>query len=133
MCRSWSIIYSLLVVSSFTGIIIGSVLNVIQGHLPCRIWLPYNINTSLFFWIISIQQMLSIFFASVINVGTETLIFGLFLQTCAQFEIFENRLCKLVASKTTKCLKYSSVPSDNERLIISEYVHHHLSIYKLVT
>ncbi|GAB1867161.1 Odorant receptor [Camponotus japonicus] len=128
--RSWSIKYSLLVASSFTGVTIGSVLNVMQGHLPCRIWLPYDINASPLFWIIFIQQILSIFFASVINVGTETLIFGLFLQICAQFEIFESRLRKLVARKTTKCLKYSSIPSDNKRLIISQHIHHHLSIYK---
>ncbi|XP_029678894.1 odorant receptor 22c-like, partial [Formica exsecta] len=52
------------------------------------------------------------------------------LQTCAQFEIFESRLRKLIANKTIKCLEYSSVPPDNGRLIISEYIHHHLSIYK---
>ncbi|KAL6431328.1 hypothetical protein ACFW04_007173 [Cataglyphis niger] len=82
------------------------------------------------FLITSIQQILSVCFASIINVGTETLVFGLFLQTCAQFEIFESRLHKLIANKTIKCLGYPSVQSDNGRLIISECIHHHLTIYK---
>ncbi|CAL1679065.1 unnamed protein product [Lasius platythorax] len=128
--RSCSIKYSLLVMSSLTSVTIRSVLQVMENQLPYRIWMPYNCNKSPIFWIISIQQIISVLFAAFISVGTETLVFGLFLQTCAQFEIFESRLRKLLANKTTKCLGYSSASSDNKRLIISEYIHHHLSIYK---
>ncbi|KAL6431337.1 hypothetical protein ACFW04_007174 [Cataglyphis niger] len=109
---------------------IGAVLNIMQGHLPYRIWVPYDIDASPMFLITSIQQIITVFFASFINVGTETLVFGLFLQTCAQFEIFESRLRKLIANKTITYLGYSSVPLDNKRLIISDCIQHHLSIYK---
>ncbi|KAL6431335.1 hypothetical protein ACFW04_007174 [Cataglyphis niger] len=128
--RSWSIKYSLLVASSFSSGMIGAVLNIMQGHLPYRIWVPYDIDASPMFLITSIQQIITVFFASFINVGTETLVFGLFLQTCAQFEIFESRLRKLIANKTITYLGYSSVPLDNKRLIISDCIQHHLSIYK---
>ncbi|KYQ56696.1 Putative odorant receptor 45a [Trachymyrmex zeteki] len=102
--RSYSIKYSLLATSSVTGTTIGSVLNVMQGHLPYRIWLPCNYNVSTTFWIISIHQIITLIFATVINVGTETLVFGLILQTCAQFEILESRLHKLIINKTIKYL-----------------------------
>ncbi|KAF3054596.1 Odorant receptor 026 [Nylanderia fulva] len=129
--RSYSMKYFILVMSSLTSVTIRSVLQVMENHLPYRIWMPYtNYNKPSTFWIISIQQIISVIFAAFISVGTETLVFGLILQTCAQFEIFETRLRKLLANKTTKCLGYSSAPSDKKRIIISEYIHHHLSIYK---
>ncbi|KAL6261267.1 hypothetical protein P5V15_008789 [Pogonomyrmex californicus] len=137
--RSCSIKYSLLATSSVTGVTIRSVLNVIQGHLPYRVWLPYNFNnTSPMFLITSIQQIITVIFVTIINVGTETLVFGLFLQTCAQFEIFENRLHKLIANKTSeklikdkiRCIEKSLSSSNNDKAIISKYVYHHLKIYK---
>lgn len=90
------------------------------------------------FWITSIQQIITVVFVTIINVGTETLVFGLFLQTCAQFEIFESRLRKLVINKTNKLMKneekylgHSCSSSNKEEAVISKYVYHHLKIYKL--
>ncbi|XP_071562578.1 odorant receptor 46a-like [Temnothorax nylanderi] len=134
--RSCSIKYSLLATCSVSGVTIRSVLNAIQGHLPYRVWLPYDYNTPSMFWITSIQQIITVIFCTIINVGTETLVFGLFLQTCAQFEIFESRLRKLVMNKTNKLMKtevryqeYLS-PSSNKEEMISKYIYHHLEIYK---
>ncbi|XP_072762545.1 uncharacterized protein [Anoplolepis gracilipes] len=126
--RSCSIKYSLLATGSITGTTVRSVLNVTQGYLPYRVWVPYDIDTSPMFMITSIQQIVTLVFATIINVGTETLVFGLCLQTCAQFEIFENRLHKLISNKIAKYLKPAS--STKKKTIISEYIHHHLSIYK---
>ncbi|XP_018355221.1 PREDICTED: uncharacterized protein LOC108756126 [Trachymyrmex septentrionalis] len=135
--KSCSIKYSLLATSSVTGVTVRSVLNAIQGQLPYRVWLPYDFNVSPMFWITSIQQIITVIFVTIINVGTETLVFGLFLQTCAQFEIFESRLKKLVTNKTNKLMKnkityleHSSPSSNKEKAIISKYIHHHLKIYK---
>ncbi|XP_011067880.1 PREDICTED: odorant receptor Or2-like [Acromyrmex echinatior] len=113
--KSCSIKYSLLATSSVTGVTVRSVLNAMQGQLPYRVWLPYDFNVSPIFWITSVQQIITVIFVTIINVGTETLVFGLFLQTCAQFEIFE---------------KHSSPSSNEEKAIISKYIHHHLKIYK---
>jgi len=63
-----------------------------------------------------------------IATGTDTLIFGLVLRTCAQLEIFESRLHKLIINKTIKYLEHA-LSSSNETGI-SECVRHHLSIYK---
>ncbi|XP_011067876.1 PREDICTED: odorant receptor Or2-like [Acromyrmex echinatior] len=128
--RSCSIKYSLLATSSLTGGTIGSVLNVMQGHLPYRIWLPCNYNVSTIFWTISIHQMVTTIFATMINVGTETLIFGLILQTCAQFEILESRLHKLIINKTVKYLGHASCLLNENKAGLSECICHHLSIYK---
>ncbi|KYN30668.1 Putative odorant receptor 71a [Trachymyrmex septentrionalis] len=128
--RSCSIKYSLLATSSITGGTIGSVLNIMQGHLPYRIWLPCDYNVSTIFWTVSIHQVVTIIFATVINVGTETLVFGLILQTCAQFEILESRLQKLIINKTVKYLRHASCLSNENKTGLSECICHHLSIYK---
>ncbi|XP_029178805.1 odorant receptor Or1-like isoform X2 [Nylanderia fulva] len=128
--RSCSIKYSLLATGSITSWTIGAVINVMQGHLPFKVWLPYDYNKSLMFWITSIQQIITLIFATIINVGTETLIFGLFLQTCAQFDIFESRL-QLAINKTARSRKdFSCISSEKEGTPISRYIHHHLIIYK---
>lgn len=101
-----------------------------QGDLPYRVWLPYDYNKSLMFWITSIQQIMTLIFATIINVGTETLIFGLFLQTCVQLEIFKCRL-QLAINKTARSRKdLSCSSSEKEGITISRYIYHHLSIYK---
>ncbi|GAB1867164.1 Odorant receptor [Camponotus japonicus] len=128
--KSCSIMYLLLVVSSASGVTAGSVLDIMQGHLPYRVWVPYDTNASPIFWIMSIQQILSVFLAAIISVGTESLIFGLFLQTCAQFEIFECRLHKLMNNKIASYLNHLPVSPNNEKVTISKYIHHHLCIYK---
>ncbi|KYN28938.1 Odorant receptor 46a, isoform A [Trachymyrmex cornetzi] len=122
--------YLLLAMSSLTGVIIGSVLNIMQGQLPCRIWLPFDYNVSLVFWIISIQQVIAMIAGTIINIGTETLVFGLILETCAQFEIFENRLHKLINNKTVKYLENTFCSLNEDKTGISKCIRHHLSIYK---
>ena len=122
--------YLLLAMISLTGVIIGSVLNIMQEQLPCRIWLPLNYNVSLVFWIISIQQVIAIIAGTIINVGTETLVFGLILETCVQLEIFENRLHKLINNKTVKYLKNAFCSLNEDKTEISKCIRHHLSIYK---
>jgi len=115
---------------SLTGVTIGSLLNIIHGYLPYRVWLPYDSNIAVMFWITSVQQIVSLIFATVINVGTETLISGLILQTCTQIEIFQNRLHKLIISKTATRMKHSLASSRSS--LFSEYIRHHLGIYELV-
>ncbi|XP_019887005.1 odorant receptor 42b isoform X2 [Ooceraea biroi] len=128
--RSSSIKYSLLATGSITSFTIRSLLNVLQGHLPYRVWLPYDSDESLMFWITSIHQIITLIFATIINVGTETLIFGLFLQTCVQLEIFESRLHKLIINKTAGYREYfSRASSDGKETIIAGYIRHHLSIF----
>jgi len=118
-------------VCSLTGITVASVLNIIHGYLPYRAWLPYDFNITAVFLITSVQQIISLIFATVINVGTETLISGLILQMCAQIEIFQNRLRKLIISKTAMHMKRFA-SSNATSSLFSECIRHHLGIYELV-
>ncbi|EFN79917.1 Odorant receptor 46a, isoform A [Harpegnathos saltator] len=134
--RSCSIKYSILATSSLSCVTIRSVLNAMQGILPYRAWLPYDSTLSLAFWITSIQQMISLVFATIISVGTETVVCGLFLQTCAQLEIFERRLHKLVIGRTVEKAAngqrgwYSADPQLHDKRMISGNMRHHLGIYE---
>jgi len=53
--------------SSLTGVTIGSLLNIIHGYLPYRVWLPYDSNIAAMFWITSVQQIVSLIFATIIR------------------------------------------------------------------
>ncbi|XP_011067878.1 PREDICTED: odorant receptor 22b-like [Acromyrmex echinatior] len=76
------------------------------------------------------NMILTIIFATIINVGTETLVFGLILQTCAQLEIFKSRLHKFIIKKTVTYLGHARSLSNEDKTWISECIRHHLSIYK---
>ncbi|XP_011869113.1 PREDICTED: putative odorant receptor 71a isoform X2 [Vollenhovia emeryi] len=129
--RSCLIKYLILASTSLTCVTIGSILSVMQGHLPYRVWLPFDYDVPLVFLSISVHQILTTIFASAIDISTDTLVFGLFLQTCAQLEIFESRLHKLIINKTVRYLGgHALSPSSEDKMKISECIHHHLSIYK---
>ncbi|KAL0112570.1 hypothetical protein PUN28_012111 [Cardiocondyla obscurior] len=128
--RSRSIRYSFLATGSITGLTVGSVINILHGQLPYRIWLPWDYHIPLIFYTLGIHQMITLIFACIINVGTETLVPGLFLQTCAQLEILENRIQKLIINKTVKYLRHTLATPNKDEMEISDCIHHHLSIYK---
>lgn len=104
-----------------------------QGLLPYRVWLPYDTNVTVIFWIISVQQIVTIIFTTVINVATETLVFGFVLQTCAQLEILGSRLRKLMTNNNAVYRQKDISHSSNaKKSIMSQHIRHHLGIYKLV-
>ncbi|KAL0112594.1 hypothetical protein PUN28_012115 [Cardiocondyla obscurior] len=128
--RSCSLGYTFLATCSVTGLTVGSIINILHGHLPYRIWLPFNYSVRVFY-ILAAHQMITLAFAATINVGTETMVLGLFIQTCAQLEIFEDRLRKLIINKTTNNKYHGHAHSLNKnKTEISDYINYHLSIYK---
>jgi len=104
--------------TSLISITIGSLLDVIHGYLPYRVWLPYDSNIAVMFWITSVQQIVTVIFATVISV--------------AQIEIFQNRIHKLIISKTATHMKHSFASSNTRSSLFSEFIRHHLGIYQLV-
>lgn len=84
------------------------------------------------FYLVSIHQLVSVFLATFINVGAETLVFGFILQTCTQLEIFGIRLHKNVANGTKRSENPSSVSSSKEDESFADCIRHHLSIYRLI-
>lgn len=136
--RKYTIVYTIMAISSYTSYHIKVIINLIKkGTLPYNMWLPYNLlDSPLVFYITAVQQIIILFFATIINIGTETLVSGLFLHTCVQLEIFELRIHKFVINKTAKLAEeyreYCLDSASHKKAIISEHICHHLLIYKLV-
>lgn len=129
--RSCLMKYLILFICALTGVTIASVINIMHGRLPLRIWLPFDyLNIPTVFWTLSIHQVLTMVFGTLINIGTDTFVFGMFLQTCAQLEIFESRLHNLIISKTVGYVGHALSSSNEDKMMISECIHHHLIIFK---
>jgi len=104
-----------------------------QRNLPWdRIWLPCNYNAPMMYWIISIHQIVSLIFATMINVGMETLVFGLFIQTCVQLEIFKS-LQKLIINKTVRYLGHFSIYKSHKNLFLCIYLHISFCMFEIST
>lgn len=120
--------YMLLASFSVTGVITGEIFVALQGELPFRAWMPYDIHSSLvLFWITSLQQMLFVLLGTFVNVATETLVLGFCLQVCSQLEILKHRL--RIATKSER----KESPSKNvlyKKSRFSEHIRYHLHIIK---
>ncbi|KAL0112577.1 hypothetical protein PUN28_012112 [Cardiocondyla obscurior] len=128
--RSSCLTYMILATGSITGLTVGSILNILHGHLPYRIWLPFNYSVRVFY-ILAGHQMITLTFVATVSVAAEIMVYGFFLQTCAQLEIFEDRLRKLIINKTTNNKYQGNARSLNEeKTEISDCINYHLSIYK---
>ncbi|XP_032667639.1 odorant receptor 4-like [Odontomachus brunneus] len=134
LIRSGTKQYALLAMGSVSTFNIQSVLNIMDCILPCQTWTLYDLNSYYLFLITGIQEIvLTMCFSTVINVGMATLIFGMVLQTCAQLEIFEKRVHKLIINRTTKLVGKKSSPDTStihKEEMISGYICHHFIIYK---
>lgn len=131
LCRSCSVIYILLASLSATGATIGEVFAVLQGELPYRGWAPYTLP--FLFLFTSLQEMLALLLGTLVNIATETLVFGFCLQTCAQLEILTYRLYKMILSSETEGGRESlSKNTFNKTNRLSRHIYHHLCIIRLV-
>ncbi|CAL1679073.1 unnamed protein product [Lasius platythorax] len=131
LIRSYSISYTSLASFSATGAVIGGVLNILEGELPFRTWVPYDYTSPLLFWITSIQELVALIFATIVNVATETTVLGFCLQICAQFEILEHRLQRMAKEKKKETFRISLNDASNETGRLSEHILHHLCIIRL--
>ncbi|XP_011869936.1 PREDICTED: odorant receptor 46a, isoform B-like [Vollenhovia emeryi] len=133
LIRSYSISYTRLAAFSATGAVIGEILAMLQGELPYRGWVPYDIYTSLLLFLLtSLQEMLAVIFGTIVNVATETIVLGFCLQTCSQLEILKYRLQKEILKSNekeeTRENPLKSVSYKRNRL--SKHIHYHLCIIR---
>lgn len=133
-CRSYSIYYILLCALSAMGGVAAGVLDVLESQLPYNMWVPWDCTSFLVFWFTSLQEIVALIIATILNVATETIILGFSLQMCAQFEILKHRLQRIVKhSEEEIFLNSNSLNTVSRKTIkLSEHVSHHLRIIRFV-
>lgn len=88
-----------------------------ERNLTYRAWLPYDYYSSnIVFCLTYAHQLIGLTTGSLVNVGCDTLMGGLLLQICCQFEILKCRLSKI----------------SNDHDTLGDCVRHHDSIFELV-
>lgn len=88
-----------------------------KGNLTYRAWLPYDYcSSTIVFCLTYAHQLISLTVGSLVNVACDSLIGGLLMQICCQFEILECRLNKI----------------SNDHNTLRDCVRHHESILELV-
>ncbi|XP_025266863.1 odorant receptor Or1-like [Camponotus floridanus] len=131
MIRSYSIKYTSMCLLSAIGGIIKGLHQILKGHLPIRMWVPYDYTSPFLLWFTSIQTFVALIFATIVTTATETTILGFCLQICAQIEILKYRLQRTVKSNEKETSKISLNDESNETYRLSECILHHLCIIRL--
>ncbi|GAB1863872.1 Odorant receptor [Camponotus japonicus] len=100
--------------------------------LPVYNWAPFELSSIYIFLPILIFQCVGLVLCTNSSVAHETLISGMMIQICAQFEILCHRAYKLPAL-LMEAEKNSESDEDlaaREKTIIHDLIYHHLYIYK---
>ncbi|XP_029669165.1 putative odorant receptor 71a [Formica exsecta] len=100
--------------------------------LPVYNWAPFDLSSIYVFLPILIFQCVALVLCASSSVAHETLISGMMIQTCAQFEILCHR-AHILPALLTEAEKNSESDEDliaREKAIIRDLIYHHLYIYK---
>ncbi|XP_011633609.1 odorant receptor 67a-like isoform X1 [Pogonomyrmex barbatus] len=114
------------------GAVTGGMLDILDGQLPFNTWVPWHCTSFLLYWFTSLQEIVAVIIATVVNVATETTILGFCLQTCAQFAILKHRLQKMAKSREKELSRKNSLNNASHQTgKLSEHISHHLCIIRL--
>lgn len=108
----------------------GAVQDILEGKLPYKAWIPWTCNSFLIFFFISLQEIIAVLIGTVLNIATETTLFGFCMQICAQLEILKHRLQKIASEEKEISTKLYNTSNKTNRL--SEHIVHHLCIIRFV-
>ncbi|XP_070153343.1 odorant receptor Or2-like [Polyergus mexicanus] len=100
--------------------------------LPIYRWAPFDLSSIYVFLPTLIFQCVALVLCANSSVAHETLISGMMIQTCAQFEILCHR-AHILPVLLTEAEKNSKSDEDliaREKAIIRDLIYHHLYIYK---
>ncbi|XP_063982165.1 odorant receptor 46a-like [Diachasmimorpha longicaudata] len=105
------------------------------GELPYKAWMPYDYSEPLMYWSTFCLQLLVVIFLANATIGFDTLLIGMFVLICAQFNILKYRLEKAIdeverTSILTSDERISDVMETCERRII-ECVRYHREILRI--
>ncbi|XP_020291767.1 odorant receptor 46a-like [Pseudomyrmex gracilis] len=102
---------------TFVGIGVVSVflssvfMDFMKGNLTYKAWVPFDYSSPFRFTLVYINQMIGMSMSGLVNVACESLIFGLLLHTCCQFEILEYRLTKIAQNQDVlrDCIRHHNL------------------------
>lgn len=93
------------------------------GELPYLAWIKPNCSNFYLYWLITLYQLYANIHAAQIVLGYDTLLFGYFLQICAQLAMLSHRW-NVVFDEFEKSSK--DIPN------FSDWIEHHLAIIRFV-
>ncbi|XP_067207952.1 odorant receptor Or1-like [Linepithema humile] len=109
--------YLIIVIMSIMSIILTSVFtDFTKRKLTYKAWIPFNYSFPAAYYFVYTHQMIAMSTSGIINVACESLIFGLLLHICCQFEILEYRLKNITHNED----------------ILRDCINHHNRIFELV-
>ncbi|XP_014470127.1 PREDICTED: uncharacterized protein LOC106742051 [Dinoponera quadriceps] len=92
--------YLTLVMTAVASVLLSSVLfDYMNGNLTYRVWMPFDYSGSAAFTFVFTHQMIGMSTSGLVNVACESLVCGLLLHICCQFEILEYRLTKITRDR----------------------------------
>lgn len=126
--------YIILCTVSVMSALIGGTLYMLNGQIPYGfVWVPWDCTSFVIFFFTSLQEIIAVIVATLINLATETLVLGFCLQICARFEILKHRLQKMIKHNMKEGTLTSSLKNtSNKPSRLSDHVSHHLCIIRFV-
>jgi len=96
--------------------------------LPLKSYIPYSMSNLLSYLATYLQHILMIFYAIVLNVSFDCLVYGFTIQVCAQIELM---CCRLTSNlKNTGDISFGRKPKTSDSIV--ECIRHHLLVSILV-
>ncbi|EFN89437.1 hypothetical protein EAI_17051 [Harpegnathos saltator] len=102
--------------------------------LPVYNWAPFDLSSMAVFLPMLIYQSFALCLCANSSVAHETLISGLMIQICAQFEILCHRahILPILLKQAEKDSESKQDLRTREKLIVRDLIQHHLYVYKWV-
>lgn len=115
--RKSTLRYLILVLSAIISVIATSVfLEFKRRNLTYKAWIPFDHSNFAVYFLVYSYQLVGMATSGIVNVACESVISGLLLHICCQFEILEYRLTKLTHGEN----------------ILPDCIRHHNLIFELV-
>jgi len=107
--RNNTLRYLMLVGSAVVLVILSSVfIDLAKGNLTYRTWMPFDYSSPAAFGIVYANQMIGMSTSALVNIACESLICGLLLNICCQFDILEYRLTRITRDRNAlpNCIRH---------------------------
>ena len=109
--------YLIIVLMAIVSVVLMSVFTVLaERNLTYKALMPFDYSPPAIYFLVYIHQLIGMATSGIVNVACESVICGLLLYICCQFEILEYRLTKIKHNQN----------------ILHDCIRHHNHIFELV-